>query len=100
MNKLIRENLLHKTAVNESNIRGAKLPDSKSPEECTIQELRDFQITRGGKASITKKEAIPKLKRLLLIEKQPPIIQLVDRNPNPNGLLYADVNARGQFHVE
>eukprot|EP00985_Skeletonema_marinoi_P002300 scaffold959_cov156-Skeletonema_marinoi.AAC.1 len=98
--KLIQQkNLLRKTAANESNIRGAKLPENKSPEQCTLQELRDFLIARGGKATITKRNAIPEVKRFLLIEKQSGIMQLVDRNPNPNGLLYADVNTSGKLHV-
>ena len=99
MDKLIQKNLLRKTAANESNIRGAKLPENKSPEQCTLQELRDFLIARGGKATITKRNAIPEVKRFLLIEKQSGIMQLVDRNPNPNGLLYADVNTSGKLHV-
>jgi hypothetical protein len=99
MNKLTRENLLHQTAIRESNIRGAKLPDGMSPEDCTVQDLRDFIIARGGKASITKTEAVSAVKRLLLIEGQSPTIQLVDRNPDPNGLMYASVDASGQLPI-
>ena len=98
MKNLERQQLLHRTAEQESEIRGAKLPEGKTVEECKVGDLLDFIAARGGPINITKAEAIPIVKRYQLMEKEARPV-LVKRNPNPNGLMYAKIDASGTRQV-
>jgi len=98
MNRLESMQLLHQTVANESNIRGAKLPEGKTAAECNVGELRDLVAARGGKVSLNKPQLIPLAKQYLFLEREAPK-PLVDRNPDPNGLMYAKIDASGERSV-
>ena len=90
--------LLLKTAADASTIRGANLPENKTPSECTVSILRDFIAARGGKISGRKEELVALVDTYQFIEKQVPKV-FVDRNPNPNGILYAKIDTSGKQSI-
>ena len=98
MNKLENAQLLHNTATSALNIRGATLPQGKTAAQSTVAQLRDFVAARDGKASLNKPQLIPLVEQYLFIGEQVDIT-LVDRNPNPNGLAYATIDASGERNV-
>ena len=75
-----------------SHIRGASLPTDKEVHECTVAQLRDYIVARGGNVSDKNKpELVSIAKDYLRMQKEVPV-QLVDRNPDPNGRLFAKIN--------
>jgi len=50
--------LLHQSAVKTSTIYGIRLPDNKIPEQCTVAQLRDIILARGGTVTINKPELL------------------------------------------
>ena len=82
--------LLHQSAVDTSTIRGIKLPNNKTPEQCTVVQLRDMILARGGTVTMNKPELVAKVKQYIFLEKQVDK-NYVDRNPNPNGRFYSTI---------
>ena len=62
--------LLHQSAVDTSTIRGIKLPNNKMPEQCTVVQLRDMILARGGTVTMNKPELVAKVKQYIFLEKQ------------------------------
>ena len=98
LNRLESIQLLHQTAANKSNIRGAQLPEGKTTVECNVGELRDIVAARNGNVTLNKPQLIPLVNKYLFLE-QHSRSSLVDRNPNPNGLAYANLNTSGQRNL-
>ena len=90
--------LIHQTAAKASTIRGISLPEGRAVNECTVANLRDFIAARGGKISMKKSELVTAVKQYQFIETQAPKTY-VDRNPNPNGILYAKIDTSGTRNV-
>jgi len=84
--------LLHQSAADTSTIRGISLPLNKTPEQCTVAQLRDMVLARGGTVLMNKPELIHTVKQYCFIEKQV-AKTYVDRNPDPNGRLYASIDS-------
>ena len=70
------------------------MPANKTPDQCTVSELRDFVAARGGKISGRKPELVNTVKSWQFIEAQVSK-PYIDRNPNPNGILYAKIDTSG-----
>lgn len=96
MSNIESRQLLHQSAANESQIRGAKL--DKTPSQCTVTELRDFIAAHGGNITGNKPDLVPLAEQYLFLGKESPKV-LVDRNPNPNGLMYANIDTGGERSI-
>ena len=94
IDKMDCSQLLKVSAADTSTIRGAHLPANKTANQCTMPILRDFVGARGGKMTGNKNELVLAVKRYQLIEEEV-TRTFVDRNPNPNGILYAKVDTSG-----
>lgn len=88
-----------KTAADASAIRGVKLPDGKAADNCHVPELRDFVAARGGKISMARDDLVSAVKCYQFIEQQVPKAY-VDRNPDPNGLLYTTISTSCTRSIE
>ena len=91
--------LLHKSMADVSTIRGVQLPENKRPEQCRVSELRDFVAARGGKISLNKPALVAAARQYLFLEKEVSKVY-VDRNPDPNGLMYASVSTSSTRKVK
>jgi len=83
--------LLHLSAADVSNVCGVNMPEGKTEEQCTVSQLRDMVGARGGKLTLNKLELVYAVKQYRFLEGEVSKTY-VDRNPNPNGSTYVDVN--------
>ena len=84
--------LLHQKTADVSNIRGIRLPEGKAVGDCNVTELRDYIACRSGKISASKPDLVAIAKSHQFVEKQQVRNRYVDRNPNPNGVLFKKVD--------
>lgn len=75
INSVQSHNLLHNSATDKSKLNGLSLPDGKTLDECTVDELKRMVIVRGGSLqgdgkNLTKDKLKRFVKAYLLMERE------------------------------